>query len=201
MDGSSCSQPNALRTLLGASGWAAYFHQSTLLPGLSLALLYFSVLSLGSLMTSYLAWQGLSEATLSLFRAVGALSGLLATVVFPPLQHCGLGLVGTGALSISWQVGVTEPAFRQTGSVEDRIIRHTWRHACVQTASDAGGCTQGQLGTATQAALADMPSCHAAAACAHLCPAAVLAACRRRPCGVCTRLWSICCASSPVSLC
>lgn len=103
---SPCSRPNALRAFLGASGWAAYFHQSTLLPGLALALLYFSVLSLGSLMTSYLAWQGLSEATLSLFRAVGALSGLLATVVFPPLQHCGLGLVGAGALGISWQVGV-----------------------------------------------------------------------------------------------
>jgi iron-regulated transporter 1 len=103
---SSSSRPNALRVLLGASGWAAYFHQSTLLPGLALALLYLSVLSLGSLMTSYLAWQGLSEATLSLFRAVGALSGLLATVVFPPLQHCGVGLVGAGALGISWQVGV-----------------------------------------------------------------------------------------------
>lgn len=103
----ACAQPgrpNGLQVLLGASGWRLYFQQSTLLPGLALALLYFTVLSLGFLMTSFLAWQGMSEATISLFRAAGALSGLMATVVFPALQRCGVGLVGAGVLGVSWQL-------------------------------------------------------------------------------------------------
>lgn len=111
----SCRQPkavgatrpkrqNALRTLLGTAGWAAYFQQITLLPGLALALLYLTVLSLGFLMTSFLAWQGMSETTISLFRSAGALSGLLATVVFHQLQHCGVGLVTAGTLGMTWQV-------------------------------------------------------------------------------------------------
>jgi hypothetical protein len=97
-------RPNALRVLLGTEGWSAYFQQSTLLPGFALALLYLTVLSLGFLMTSFLAWQGMSEATISLFRSAGALSGLLATVVFHPLQRCGVGLVGAGSLGVTWQV-------------------------------------------------------------------------------------------------
>lgn len=95
---------NALRVLLGAAGWAAYFNQSTLLAGLALALLYLTVLSLGFLMTSFLAWQGMSEATISLFRSAGALSGLMATLLFHPLQRWGVGLVGAGSLGVSWQV-------------------------------------------------------------------------------------------------
>jgi len=117
----ACAQPgrpNGLQVLLGASGWRLYFQQSTLLPGLALALLYFTVLSLGFLMTSFLAWQGMSEATISLFRAAGALSGLMATVVFPALQRCGVGLVGAGVLGVSWQVRV-----------------HTARHSTAQQAA------------------------------------------------------------------
>lgn len=103
------AKPNAFQILLGTAGWVTYFHQGpSLLPGLALALLYLTVLSLGFLMTSFLAWQGMSEGVgptvISLFRSVGALSGLLATFVFHPLQHCGVSLVGTGTLGISWQV-------------------------------------------------------------------------------------------------
>lgn len=44
-----------------------------------------------------------AEATLSLFRAAGALSGLLATAVFHPLQRY-LGLVTSGTIGICWQL-------------------------------------------------------------------------------------------------
>lgn len=99
-------KPHPLQLLLGAAGWRTYFHQPTLLPGLALALLYLTVLSLGFLMTSYLAWQGMSEATISLFRAAGAVSGLAATAAFHPLQRCGVSLVASAGLGISWQVGL-----------------------------------------------------------------------------------------------
>jgi iron-regulated transporter 1 len=88
---------------MAAAGWAAYFRQGTLLPGLALALLYLTVLSLGFLMTAFLA-HGLPESTISLFRSAGALAGLLATVVVVPLQRCGIGLVAAGGLGIMWQV-------------------------------------------------------------------------------------------------
>lgn len=48
-------------------------------------------------MTAYLKWQGMSEAELSLYRGVGAISGLLATVVFPAL-HKRLGGLSLNAL-------------------------------------------------------------------------------------------------------
>jgi hypothetical protein len=66
--GTAAAKPHPLTILLGCHGWSIYFQQSSLLAGLALALLYLTVLSLGFLMTSYLAWRGMSEATLSLFR-------------------------------------------------------------------------------------------------------------------------------------
>ena len=44
------------------------------------------VLSLGFLMTAFLRWCGMSEAELSLYRGLGALAGLAATALFPPLR-------------------------------------------------------------------------------------------------------------------
>ena len=67
-----------------------YFSQGVWPAALALALLYLTVLSLGLLMTAYLKWQGMTEAELSLYRGAGAISGLLATVVFPML-HTRLG--------------------------------------------------------------------------------------------------------------
>lgn len=124
----ACAQPgrpNGLQVLLGASGWRLYFQQSTLLPGLALALLYLTVLSLGFLMTSFLAWQGMSEATISLFRAAGALSGLMATVVFPALQRCGVGLVGAAVMGMSWQVRVHTARHSTAGSAAGAPVSHT----------------------------------------------------------------------------
>ncbi len=80
---------------LKQGGWGTYFHQSILPAALALALLYLTVLSLGLLMTAYLKWQGMTEAKLSLYRGAGAISGLLSTVVFPPIHnkagnHCSV---------------------------------------------------------------------------------------------------------------
>lgn len=57
---------------------------------LVLAMLYLNVLSLGILMTGYLKWKGMTEATLSVFRGLGAIAGLSATFAFPAL-HGGIG--------------------------------------------------------------------------------------------------------------
>jgi iron-regulated transporter 1 len=70
---------------------------------LSLALLYLTVMSFGTLMTAYLKYSGLKEAELSIYRGFGALSGIAATLVFPTL-HKKYGLIITGAAAIWTQL-------------------------------------------------------------------------------------------------
>lgn len=85
-----------------AANVRAYLRQPALRPMLSLAMLYLNVLSLGFLMTAFLKWQGLSEAEVSAWRGGGALSGLAATVIFPPAA-ARLGLRRAGLVAISYQ--------------------------------------------------------------------------------------------------
>lgn len=87
--------------------WAIYFKQSVWPAALALALLYLTVLSLGLLMTAYLKWQGMTEAVLSLYRGAGAVSGLLATVAFPPI-HKVAGNVSVGAIDIASSAFVSQ---------------------------------------------------------------------------------------------
>ncbi|MEW5305959.1 MAG: hypothetical protein WDW36_008468 [Sanguina aurantia] len=85
--------PTQLRSALAAAcaPCATYCRQSVLLPCLALAMLYCTMLSLGFLMISYLSFAGLSPLAISIARGVGALSGLAATVIFPPMQrHAGV---------------------------------------------------------------------------------------------------------------
>jgi solute carrier family 40 (iron-regulated transporter), member 1 len=85
------------------SGWAAYIQQPAAPAALSLALLYLTVMSFGTLMTAYLKWSGLKEAELSIYRGFGALSGIGATLVFPFL-HRKWGLLPTGVAAIRTQL-------------------------------------------------------------------------------------------------
>lgn len=70
---------------------------------MALALLYMTVLSLGFLMTSYLRWTGLTQAELAGYRGIGALTGLAATAIFPPLRR-RLGLHACAVLGIVYQL-------------------------------------------------------------------------------------------------
>jgi len=81
------------------SSLTAYIQQPAAPAALSLALLYLTVMSFGTLMTAYLKWSGIQEAELSIYRGIGALSGILATLVFPTLQK-KWGLLPTGAAAI-----------------------------------------------------------------------------------------------------
>lgn len=84
------------------TGSQIYFRQSVALPGLSLACLYFTVLSFGSITTGYIYTQNISESILSILRGVGSLLGILATFVFPVMRN-SLGLVRSGLFSMSAQ--------------------------------------------------------------------------------------------------
>ncbi|KAJ9185439.1 hypothetical protein P3X46_005077 [Hevea brasiliensis] len=79
--------------------WKVYLWQDVLLPGVALALLYFTVLSFGTLMTATLKWEGIPAFVIGIGRGVSAIIGIGATVVYPILQSRILTL-RTGLWSI-----------------------------------------------------------------------------------------------------
>eukprot|EP00047_Mylnosiga_fluctuans_P024533 m.163286 g.163286 ORF g.163286 m.163286 type:complete len:533 (+) comp9876_c0_seq8:24-1622(+) len=93
-----------------ARGWRVYFQQSCALAGVALALLYCTVLSFHTIMTAYLYYRGISESLLSVARGAGAITGVGATFIFPPLQR-RLGLTRTGSLASILQLGCLVLAF------------------------------------------------------------------------------------------
>ncbi|XP_048235845.1 solute carrier family 40 member 2 isoform X1 [Ricinus communis] len=79
--------------------WRVYLQQDVVLPGVSLALLFFTVLSFGTLMTATLEWEGIPAFMIGIARGISALIGVAATVVYPVLQSHILTL-RTGLWSI-----------------------------------------------------------------------------------------------------
>ncbi|XP_022767837.1 solute carrier family 40 member 1-like isoform X2 [Durio zibethinus] len=66
--------------------WRVYLQQDVVLPGVALALLYFTVLSFGTLMTAVLEWEGIPAFIIGIARGISASIGIAATVVYPMLQ-------------------------------------------------------------------------------------------------------------------
>ncbi|KAF5737270.1 hypothetical protein HS088_TW13G00149 [Tripterygium wilfordii] len=79
--------------------WIVYLRQDVVLPGVSLALLYFTVLSFGTLMTAALEWDGIPAYAIGIARGVSATIGIAATVVYPRL-HSRILALRTGLWSI-----------------------------------------------------------------------------------------------------
>ncbi|GLC41594.1 hypothetical protein PLESTB_000698500 [Pleodorina starrii] len=86
-----------------ADSWIVFWRQRVLLLCCALALLYMTVLSLGFLMTSFLKWSGLTEAEVSGYRGIGALTGLAATALFPPLS-ARAGLLFCAVAGVTYQL-------------------------------------------------------------------------------------------------
>ncbi|KAJ0978338.1 hypothetical protein J5N97_013812 [Dioscorea zingiberensis] len=79
--------------------WIVYSRQQVVLPGVSLALLYFTVLSFGTLMTATLEWQGIPAYVIGIARGVSAVVGITATLVYP-IVHSHISTLRTGLWSI-----------------------------------------------------------------------------------------------------
>uniref|UniRef100_A0A914VF13 Solute carrier family 40 member n=1 Tax=Plectus sambesii TaxID=2011161 RepID=A0A914VF13_9BILA len=97
MNGESLVTAPSMQSIVADSH--VYLSQSIFPATLSLGLLYITTLDLGAITMGYAYFQGLSAMTLSLVRAVGALTGLLGTVLFPHFVK-KIGLVQTGLLSL-----------------------------------------------------------------------------------------------------
>ena len=89
-------------------GWReaarVYVRQPVLAPALALALLYFTVLSLGFLMTSYLHARGVPDVAIAVVRAAGAASGLSATAAFPRLARSRVPLPALATAGVAAQL-------------------------------------------------------------------------------------------------
>ncbi|KAK3029512.1 hypothetical protein RJ639_037533, partial [Escallonia herrerae] len=81
------------------NAWRVYMSQDVVLPGLALALLYFTVLSFGTLMTAALEWKGIPAYVIGIARAVSATIGIAATFLYPILQS-RISTIRTGIWSI-----------------------------------------------------------------------------------------------------
>ncbi|KAJ8898938.1 hypothetical protein K2173_008433 [Erythroxylum novogranatense] len=79
--------------------WIVYLQQDVVLPGVALALLYFTVLSFGTLMTATLEWEGIPAFIIGIARGISAMIGIGATVVYPFLQS-RISTLRTGLWSI-----------------------------------------------------------------------------------------------------
>lgn len=65
-----------------------YFSQTAAPAAFALAVIYFTVLDFGALMTAYLKLRGLDAAYLGAARGVGAIFGVVASVTFPLFRRC-----------------------------------------------------------------------------------------------------------------
>ncbi|OMO74639.1 Ferroporti-1 [Corchorus capsularis] len=66
--------------------WRVYLQQDVVLPGVALALLYFTVLRFGTLLTAALEWEGIPAYVIGIARGIGASIGIAATITYPMLQ-------------------------------------------------------------------------------------------------------------------
>ncbi|KAI3974701.1 hypothetical protein MKX01_004430 [Papaver californicum] len=79
--------------------WIVYLQQDVVLPGVALSLLYFSVLSFGTLMTATLKWKGIPAYVIGIVRGFSATVDIAATLLYPIL-HSRISTIRTGLWSI-----------------------------------------------------------------------------------------------------
>ncbi|KAJ1416306.1 MFS transporter superfamily [Sesbania bispinosa] len=100
--------------------WRVYLQQEVVLPGLALALLFFTVLSFGTLMTAALEWEGIPAYIIGIARGISAVIGIAATVVYPVLQ-ANISTIRTGLWSIWSQNLVPESDRLIVGGVQSSL--------------------------------------------------------------------------------
>ncbi|KAK4483822.1 hypothetical protein RD792_011029, partial [Penstemon davidsonii] len=89
------------------SAWRLYIQQDVVLPGLALALLYFTVLSFGTLMSAALEWEGIPAYVIGIARGISATFGIAATFLYP-LLHSRISTLRTGLWSIWSQYNIMQ---------------------------------------------------------------------------------------------
>lgn len=83
-------------------GWKIYIKQEIALVGFSLACVYLTVLGFSGVTSSYFLTQGLRNDLIGVFQGVGAIFGVIGTILYPFLRK-KFGTIRTGLFGISTQ--------------------------------------------------------------------------------------------------
>ena len=82
------------------TSWRVYWHHRVFLASIAYCMLFMTVLDNGTLMTAYLVWRGVSQATVGLNRGLGACFGMAGTFLFPHIQRWSGSNTRAGLVSI-----------------------------------------------------------------------------------------------------
>ncbi|KAJ3011856.1 hypothetical protein HKX48_006617 [Thoreauomyces humboldtii] len=93
------------QTMHSFGAWRRFAHHKVFLSSLAISQLYFTVLSFGPVMISYLLLQGYTSAFLAGMRAVAVIAGLAATFAMPRTVR-KIGLVRTGLWAV-WSQAIS----------------------------------------------------------------------------------------------
>ena len=94
---------NPISTMI--NGWKIYLRQEIALTGFALAFTYLTVLGFSGVTAAYFLTQGLRPDVIGLCQGIGAVFGILGTVIFPCLRRL-VGTVRTGLFGITVQLSI-----------------------------------------------------------------------------------------------
>ncbi|ELU14574.1 hypothetical protein CAPTEDRAFT_161975 [Capitella teleta] len=99
---------NCIRTMFEpfivlVNGWRTYIRQKVVFAGLALALLYMTVMGFDSVTVGYIIGNGISESEVGIIMALGGLTGILATFIYPCMRR-KIGLSKTGMIAFAGEV-------------------------------------------------------------------------------------------------
>ena len=86
-------------------GWRIYWEQEVALAGLSLAVIYLTVLGFCGVTASYFLTQGLPNAAIGAGQGIGAIFGVSGTIAYPYIRR-KMGTAKTGMFGISCQLAM-----------------------------------------------------------------------------------------------
>ena len=84
-------------------GWKLYIAQPIALPCIGFSFLYMTILGFGYITTAYAYSQCLSELTVGILQAGAAITGIIATFLYPPMRK-KIGLIKTGIFNAVFQI-------------------------------------------------------------------------------------------------
>jgi iron-regulated transporter 1 len=90
----------SIQMLAALSGVRTYLNHRVMLMSVAYCLLFMTVLDGGAIVTSYLRWAGVPAVTIAASRGLGAVFGLLVTMMASRLHRCTGSLTRAGLWSI-----------------------------------------------------------------------------------------------------
>jgi iron-regulated transporter 1 len=108
--GSTASHPTWCSRLLAPMtslryGWSNYWRQEIALAGVSMAVIYLTVLGFSGVTATYFLTQGLPNSAIGAGQGAGALIGVAGTIAYPSIRR-RVGTVRTGMFGISCQLSM-----------------------------------------------------------------------------------------------